>query len=60
MTWTLTVDGVTVTMTDDAAVTVQEQLDSVGSGGKHFDYTADDGTELTVDSDSSVTLTRDR
>jgi hypothetical protein len=60
MTWTLSVDGTTVTITDDDAVTVQEQLDHVGSAGKHFDYTADDGTELTVDADSSVTLTRDR
>jgi hypothetical protein len=60
MTWTLTVDGETVTITDDDAATVQEQLDRVGAAGVHFDYTADDGTELTVDGDSSVTLTRDR
>lgn len=59
MTWTLTVDGATVTITDDDAAEVQEQLDKVGPAGTHFDYTADDGTELRVTGDSSVTLTRD-
>jgi hypothetical protein len=60
MTWTLTVDDTTVTITDDDAAVVQEKLDHVDAAGKHFEFTADDGTELTVDTTSSVTLTRDR
>ncbi|MEO5920978.1 MAG: hypothetical protein ABIQ01_07530 [Pseudolysinimonas sp.] len=60
MTWTLTADGKTVTITDTDADMVQEKLDHLGSAGTHFEYTADDGTELSIDSNSSVTLTRDR
>ena len=59
MTWTLTVDGRTATLTDTEAIFVQKQLDRVGSAGYHFDLTSDDGTELRVTLGSSVTLMRD-
>lgn len=59
MTWTFTADGKTGTITDTDADMVQEKLDHLGSAGTHFEYTADDGTELRVTGDSSVTLTRD-
>lgn len=60
MTWTLTVDDATITITDTEAARVQKHLDDRHRDGFHLDLTGDDGTELHVDSDSSVTLTQDR
>ena len=59
MTWTLTVDDATITLTDNEAARVQEQLDDRHRTGFHLELTGDDGTELRVDSDSTVTLTHD-
>jgi len=59
MTWTLTVDDKAITITDTEAVRVQKELDGRDRNGFHLDLTGDDGTELHVDGDSSVTLTHD-
>lgn len=60
MTWTLTVDDTTITITDTEQIMLQKLLDKVGGpAGTHVDWTGDDGTEIRIDAGSKVTLTHD-
>jgi hypothetical protein len=59
MTWTLTVDDKAITITDTEAARVQKELEDRDRNGFHLELTGDDGTELSIDSTSSVTLTHD-
>ncbi len=59
MTWTLTVDVRTTRITDTDQVMVSKLLDRLGSAGMKFSWTASDGTEIPVTSNSHVSLTHD-